>query len=269
MGARTHYAPGVFCWVELESADPDATTAFYGRLFGWTADEEVVPEEYGGGTYTTLRLDGDAVAGLQQQPEPQREAGVPPHWLSCVSVTDADATASRAEALGGTVHTVYDAGSHGRMAIIADPTGAFLGAWQAGDMPGAARVNDPGCLTMNELNTDDMDAASAFYQGLFGWRIEEIDTGGGPRYWSVRHEGAAGDGLNGGGRLLAPEQEGVPPHWIPYFTVASIDDPVATAADAGGTVLAGPIQLPTGSKVAVAADPDRAVFALFEGRVDD
>jgi hypothetical protein len=269
MGSRTQYAPGVFSWVELEASDPDAAKDFYGRLLGWTAEDEEVPDEHGGGTYTTLRLGGDAVAGLQRQPEPQREAGVPPHWLSCVSVTDADATAARAEALGGTVHTRYDAMSKGRMAILADPTGAFLGAWQAGNMPGAERVNDPGCLTMNELSTDDMDRASAFYRDLFGWRIEEIDTGDGPRYWSIRHDGAAGGGLNGGARLLAPEQGGVPPHWMPYFTVRSVNGAVATATEAGGTTLAGPIQLPTGSTIAVIADPQGAAFAIFEGETDD
>lgn len=269
MGTRTAYAPGIFCWVELESADPEAAKAFYGRLLGWTADDEPVPAEFGGGTYTTWRLDGDAVAGLQQRPADQVNAGVPPHWLSCVSVADADATAARAAALGGTVHAVYDAMSHGRMAIVADPTGAHLGAWQAGDLPGAARVNDRGCLTMNELNTDDVDRAADFYRELFGWRVERIDTGGGPSYWSIRHEGAAGNGLNGGARLLAPEQAGVPPHWLPYFTVADLDGALATATDAGGMVLAGPIQLPTGSRLAVLADPHDAAFAIFQGEIDD
>lgn len=268
MGTRTDHAPGVFNWVELATADADAAAAFYGRLFGWTADEVAVPDEYGGGSYTTLRLNGDAVAGLQQQPEAQLEAGVPPHWMSCVRVAAADATAARAESLGGTVHTTYDAMDSARIAIIADPSGAFLGAWQPLARAGADRVNDPGCLTMNELSTDDMDRASAFYRDLFGWQFEEIDTHGGPRYWSVRHEGAAG-GLNGGARLLSPDEVGVPPHWMPYVTVGDLDAAVATAADAGATVLAGPMPLGNGSRIAAIADPQGAAFAIFEGEVDD
>ena len=48
-----------------------------------------------------------------------------------------------------------------------------------------------------------------------------------------------------------------------------MDAAVATATDAGGTVLAEPLQLPTSSRIAVLSDPQRAVFAIFEGRVDD
>jgi predicted enzyme related to lactoylglutathione lyase len=268
MGKRTHYAPGVFNWVELATTDPEAAKAFYGRLFGWQSDDQPVPDEYGGGVYTLLRLDGDIVASLQLQPEAQRDDGVPPHWMSCVAVEDADATATRAQELGGTVFTTYDMMDMARMAIVADPTGAFLGAWQAGNVAGAARVNDPGCLTSNELSTNDMDRAAAFYADLFGWRVEEIDTQGGPRYWSIRHEGAA-DGQNGGARLLAPEQEGVPPYWMPYFTVPSADAAVATATDGGGSVLSGPLTIGTGSRIAALRDPQGAVFAVFEGWVAD
>ena len=268
MGKRNRYAPGVFNWVELATTDPEAAKEFYGRVFGWTAADESVPDAYGGGVYTMLRLDGDDVASLQEQPAAQLEAGVPPHWLSCISVDDADATAARVQELGGTVLTTYEVMTMARLAIVADPTGAFFGAWQAGDTVGAARVNDPGCLTNNELSTDDVDRASSFYADLFGWRIEEIDTHGGPRYWGIRHEGAA-NGLNGGMRQLAPEQEGVPPHWMPYFTVDEADAAVAVATDAGGTVLAGPMTIGTGSRIAALADPQGAVFAIFEGAVDD
>jgi len=269
MGIRTSYPPGVFNWVELATTDPEAAKRFYGELFGWSADDVAVPEAYGGGVYTVLRLAGDEVAGLQAQPEAQREAGVQPHWLSCVAVTDADATAARVAELGGTVLTAYDVMTRARMAILADPSGAFFGAWQAGDRFGAARVNDPGCLTNNELSTDDVDRASDFYGSLFGWRIEEVDTQGGPRYWSIRHEGAAGGGLNGGTRELAPDGSGGPPHWMPYFTVVSVDTAVETATAAGGTVLAPPMSIGPTARIAVLADPQGAVFAIFQGPIDD
>ncbi|HEY7564296.1 MAG TPA: VOC family protein [Acidimicrobiia bacterium] len=268
MGQRTQYAPGVFNWVELSTTNPDAAKVFYGKVLGWKAEDEPVPDEYGGGVYTALRLDDAVVASLQDQPPPQREAGVPPHWLSCVAVANADATAAKAVELGGMVHTTYDVMTKARMAIIVDPTGAYFGAWQAGDLAGAERVNDPGCLTSNELSTDDVDRAAAFYTDLFGWRIEEIDTHGGPRYWGIHHEGAASS-LNGGMRQLSAGQKGLPPYWMPYFTVANVDYAVATATDGGGKVLMKPVELPTGSKIAVLSDPQGATFAIFEGRVDD
>jgi uncharacterized protein len=269
MGHRTSYPPGVFNWVELSTTDLDAAKRFYGALFGWTAEDEAVPDQDGGGVHTVLRLDGDEVAGLQAQPETQREAGVPPHWLSCVAVADADATAARAAELGGTVLTTYAVMTRARMTILADPAGAFFGAWQAGDRFGATRVNDPGCLTNNELSTDDVDRASDFYRGLFGWRIEEVDTGGGPRYWSIRQEGAAGGGLNGGARELAPDGSAGAPHWMPYFTVADLDAAVQSATTAGGAVLAPPMAIGPSARIAVLGDPQGAGFALFEGPVDD
>jgi uncharacterized protein len=268
MGKRTSYEPGTFSYTELATTDPDAAKEFYGRVFGWQPDDVPLPEEAGGGTYTLLKLDGDTVAALTPQQPQQREAGVPPHWFNYVTVADVDATADRVKELGGAVHAgPFDVMENGRMAVIADPTGAMLGVWEPRDSIGATRVNDPGCLTMNELSTNDVPRATEFYEGLFGWNVEKLDTGDAPSYWSVRHEGAAG-GLNGGMRELAPEQEGVPPHWMPYFTVASIDGAIATATESAGSAVFGPVEIPAG-RIAVLHDPQMAFFAIFEGEVDE
>ena len=164
-------------------------------------------------------VDGEAVAGITEQPAPQRAAGAPPNWFSYVTVARVDESAARAGELGGTVHAgPFDVMGAARVAVVADPTGAMIGLWEARSAIGAERVNDPGCLTSNELATNDVDAASTFYRELFGWVIEEVDTGGGPGYWLIHHEGAT-EGRNGGMRELSPAAEGVPPNWVPYFTV--------------------------------------------------
>ena len=193
---------------------------------------------------------------------------MPPNWFNYVTVADADAAAARARELGGAVHAgPFDVMENGRMAVIADPTGAMFGVWQPRDTIGATLVNDPGCLTMNELSTNDVPRAIEFYEGLFGWKVEKLDTQGGPPYWSIRHAGAAG-GPNGGMRELAPEQEGVPPHWMPYITAGSADDTIASARDAGGSLVFGPLEIPAG-RFAVLHDPQGAFFAIFEGEVDE
>lgn len=269
MGKRTSYGPGTFSWVELATTDPQGAKDFYAELFGWEAQDNPIPEDAGGGVYTMLRLNGENVAALYEQRADQREAGAPPNWFSYITVADADATAIRAKELGGAVHAgPFDVMENGRMAVIADPTGAMFGAWQARDSIGATLVNDPGCLTSNELSTNDVDRASQFYSDLFSWRIEEVDTQGGPRYWAIGHDGAA-EGRNGGMRELAPEQEGVSPHWMPYFTAASADGAIATTQERGGALHAGPIDIPTGARLAVLGDPQGAIFAIFEGEVDD
>ncbi len=268
MGKRTSYEPGTFSWIELATTDPQGAKVFYGAVFGWEAEDNPIPEEAGGGVYTMLKIDGENVAALYEQRADQREAGVPPNWFSYVTVAEADAAAERAKELGGAVHAgPFDVMEDGRMAVIADPTGAMFGVWQPRNTIGATLVNDPGCLTMNEISTNDVPRAIEFYEGLFSWSVEKLETGDAPPYWAIRHEGAAG-GLNGGMRELAPEQQGVPPHWMPYFTVGSVDDAIATATESGGSAVFGPLDIPAG-RIAVLHDPQGAFFAIFEGEIDE
>jgi len=188
--------------------------------------------------------------------------GVPPNWTSYVTVADADATAGRVTELGGeVVRDAFDVMDLGRMAVLKDPQGAVFAVWQPGSRIGAERVNDVGCLCINELATSDMEAAGSFYADLFGWRTETVDTGpGGPAIMAAYNGGT----LNAN---LSQVEGGAPPHWRPYFTVESVASALERIGELGGKTLAGPISLPEGG-IAIALDPQGAVFALFEGRVD-
>ena len=262
MGKRERYEPGTFCWVDLATTDPTGAKAFYRELFGWEAEDMPAGEA---GTYTMLRLDGDEVCALYKLDAGQREQGIPPYWFSYVSVEDAAATASRARELGGTVFgEAFDVLDAGRMAVIQDPTGAMLGAWQPWAHIGARRVNDPGCLTWNELQTRDPEIAAAFYTGLFGWETEPIEQAGKLVYVAIRNAGST----NGGIMPMTEQHGGAPSHWLAYFTVSSCDGAVARVRELGGEVLAGPLDVPAG-RIAVVRDPQGAAFALFEGETDD
>lgn len=252
MGERESYAPGTFCWVDLGTTDATAAKAFYGRLFGWEGED--MPA--GHGTYTMLRLEGFDVAALFEQTADERGAGIPPHWSSYISVVDVDEVAARVEGLGGKLLAgPFDVLDSGRMAVVQDPTGAIVSLWQAGRHIGARLVNDPGCLTWNDLATPDPAAAGAFYAELLGWEIAEQA----PEYSTISNEGT----LNGG---IRRETE-LPPHWLPYFTAASIEQTTAAAREAGGQVLAEGVEVPAG-RIAVILDPQGAPFAVFEGAVD-
>lgn len=269
MGKRTSYEPGTFSWIELSTSDPDAAKGFYGELFGWEADDQELPGD--GGVYSMMQIDGENVAAIMKQRDDQAAAGVPPNWFSYITVANVDEAAPRAAELGGAVHAEpFDVMDAGRMAVIADPTGAMFGAWEARGSIGATLVNDPGCLTFNELSTTDVDKAQGFYSGLFGWTFDKLEAEGLPPYWGIGHEGAA-KARNGGMRELAPEQTdaGVPPHWMPYFTVNSVDETVDAATAKGGGVLAPAFDIPTGARIAVLHDPQGAAFAIFQGEVDD
>lgn len=262
MGKRTSYKPGTFCWVDLATTDADSAMNFYGELFGWQAEDITGAE---GGAYTMLHLDGDEVCALYEMEAARREQGVPPHWSSYVSVEDAEETASRARELGGTVvgepREVLDMG---RMAVVADPVGATFAMWEPESWIGASRVNDPGCLTWNDLQTRDANVSVGFYSDLFGWETLPMEEDGELAYVVLQNAG-----FSNGGIMPVDERHGdTPPYWLVYFTIPSCDDTVARTRELGGEVLAEPMEIGAG-RISVLKDPQGAVFAIFEGGVDD
>jgi predicted enzyme related to lactoylglutathione lyase len=258
MGERTQYAPGTFCWADLTTTDQEAAKAFYGGLLGWEAQDIPVDEQ--GTHYSMMRLDGRNVAAIAPQPPFQREAGAPPVWNSYVSVQSADATAERAKHLGGSLHSPpFDVMQAGRMAVIQDPQGAFFMAWEPRETIGAQLVNAPGALVWNELASPDLDASTTFYSGLFDWKIVPFESSPEP-YLSIRN-GAA---HNGGIRPLSP---GMAPHWLVYFGVEDIDEALPRVQELGGAKHAGPIDIQMAT-IAIVADPQGAVFALYAGALE-
>ena len=262
MGARSEYAPGAFSWAELATSDAAAAKQFYGSLFGWEADDRPISEN---AFYTMLGRGGDHFCALYEMDDAMRGRGVPPNWLSYVTVEDADAAGAKAEASGGGIHApAFDVMSFGRMAVLTDPAGAVFAVWQPREHIGATRVNDIGCLCWNELWTSNMDGAASFYSDLFGWKTDDMDTGEqGPPYKVIMN----GDRSNGGITIL-PDEGGAPPNWVPYFGVESCEAAAAKVGELGGTVVAGPVAAGPGT-IAVALDTQGAAFALYEGQFDD
>ncbi|HEX8053517.1 MAG TPA: VOC family protein, partial [Thermoleophilaceae bacterium] len=256
MGERTEYKPGTFSWAELATTDPDGAKGFYGGLFGWEAQDMPAGES---GVYTMCSLRGSYVGAVMEQGEQEREMGIPPHWNNYVTVDDVDASTARASELGATVAAgPFDVMEAGRMSAIQDPTGAFLCLWQPRDHIGASLVNEPGCLTWNDLNTPDPDTAREFYEALFGWTYEKMDSDEAD-YWITWN----GERTNGG--LMRMETEGAPSFWIPYFAVEDVEAATEKATSSGGGKHKGPITVPVG-RFSILHDPAGAVFAVYEGK---
>ena len=260
MGERTEYAEGTFSWTDLSTPDQAAARAFYSSLFGWSLEDNPVSE---GVVYTVALLDGRPVAAISPQPEQQRAAGAPPMWNSYVTVRDVDASARRAGELGGSVHAgPFDVMQAGRMAVVQDPQGAFFMLWQARDHIGAGLVNVPGALSWNELGTPDPEAAARFYGDLLGWTASPME-GADPPYLVI----STADGrANGGIRTPAPPD--APPSWLVYFACTDLTDCLDHAARLGGNVLVGLTDIGT-ARIGVVQDPQGAVFALYEGQLED
>jgi uncharacterized protein len=253
MPKRTSYAQGTPNWVDLQTTDTAGAKTFYGQLFGWSFDDQPMPQ---GGAYSMAMLGGESVAAIAPQSPELAAAGAPPMWNTYLAVDSVDDAAAKVEAAGGQVAMApFDVMDAGRMAFIIDPSGAAVALWQANQHIGATPVNEPGTVTWNELITSD-PAAAKFYEQLLGVTSSAMDMGIGP--YTLFEVG----GQQVGG-TVAPQQPGTPNHWHVYFAVADADATAAKVTGLGGKILAGPFDTPVG-RIAMAHDPQGAVFSFMQ-----
>jgi uncharacterized protein len=244
--------PGTFSWVDLGTTDGAAAKAFYAGVFGWHFDDAEA-----GAEYTICRLDGDAVCGLYEVSDEMRVADGPPAWMSYVTVENAASVAARTKQLGGeVVEDAFDVMDAGRTAVLRDPQGAFFSVWQPNTLIGADRVNDVGCLCMNELVTTDVAASAAFYEALFGWNID-LSAAAPDVPSMVFNRGNINAAV-----FAAPER--LPSHWRACFTVESTEKALERVQELGGRKLLDPVEIGHGS-IAMARDPQGALFSIFAG----
>jgi len=249
---------GSFCWIELATTDQDAAKNFYGSLFGWAAnDMPMGPSE----VYTMFRLDGrDAAAGYTLRPD-QRSQGVPPHWMLYIAVENADQAAQRAAELGGAVIApAFDVFDAGRMAVLRDPTGASFCVWQPRTHSGILIAGVDGSLCWADLNTPDRARAGDFYSSLFGWQITKEDEDPSHDYWHIKN----GEEFIGGLPPATHRDPNAPAHWLAYFLVSDCDASAAKAQQLGAATCMPPTNMENVGHMAILADPQGAVFAIFQ-----
>jgi len=258
MTTRTSpWPPGVPCWTDLSTPDLSAARTFYEAVLGWSYQES--GEEYGG--YVLAEVGGSPVAGLGPMQEGQQMSA----WTLYLAAADADATAGRVGELGGTVMVPpMDVGPLGRMLIASDPAGGVFGVWSAGEHIGAGRVNEPGCMTWEDLRSTDPDAARAFYAGLFGFDLQELEAAG-PDYRTFHLPGDPAPLGGMGGMFGAPE--GTPSHWLVYFSSADADAAAEAAAGVKHHVALSVVGTERLQEAAL-VDPGGAVFWIAQPNPD-
>ncbi|MFZ0791359.1 MAG: VOC family protein [Chromatiaceae bacterium] len=255
MAEMTSYAPGTFCWVDLATTDPEAAKAFYGEVFGWTAED--VPTDMGP-PYTMLSYQGRQACALYRM---SPEQGNHPYWASYIRVADLDAAAQKAVSLGATlIMAPMDVMEHGRMAFIQDPSGAVVGLWQPRLHFGAQIDNQVGARSWNELLTRDTPRAASFYGELFGWATRTS-----PDLMDGRYVIFELDGKPVAGMLEIQESQGpMPPNWSVYFAVANCDAALAAARRLGGNLVMEPMEIEGVGRFAYLTDPQGATFAVIQ-----
>jgi uncharacterized protein len=243
---------GLPCWYELATSDLKSAEAFYGATLGWTVSDSGTP----GMDYWIAKAGDAMVAGMMKA-----EAGQPTAWSIYFAVDNCDATAAAAIEMGATlIVPPADIPNTGRFCVLIDPQGAAFALLQPlpGGTGGAFDQQKDGHGNWNELIVPDPVKAMAFYGKLFGWTVSRsIPMGPDMTYHLI-----ARDGLDIGGTCALPD---TPPHWKPYFSVASAKAAIASVRQAGGEVIHGPDQVPGGAYTVQIADPQGVRLALVGG----
>jgi len=238
---------GTFVWHEQVSDDPKAARGFYTQLFGWGTEVLKAGEM----DYTMISAGGQTHGGFSQA----MEGAPPPHWLGHVQVEDLDETIEKAKNAGGKLAAgPFEMSEVGRMAVLVDPQGAFISAYQ----PLGEGSESAGVFVWDELGTTDVDGAQRFYEQVFGWTTKDMgdDFGG----YRIFHRA---DAQIGG--LMANQQPSIPAAWTPYVAVEDPDGCCKKATGLGAEVLVEPMDVPTVGRFAILKDPQGAVFGIIRG----
>jgi uncharacterized protein len=237
---------GKFVWHEQVSSDPKQAEEFYTQLFGWST-EVFKPGEV---DYTMISSGGQAHGGFSKA----MEGAPPPHWLSHVRVENVDATVEKAKGAGGKLAAgPFEMDEVGRMAILADPQGAYIGVYE----PEQEGPQPQGVFVWDELGTTDVDGAQRFYEEVFGWTTTDMGTEyGGYRVFNRGDTGIAG--------VMSLPEASMPAQWQPYVAVDDPDRTTAQAKELGASVLVEPMDVPKVGRLAVLRDPQASTLGIIK-----
>ena len=118
-------------WSELDTRDVGKAREFYGKVFGWTAQD--FPEM---GGYVVFKNKDKDIGGCMTMPDMvPKEVGA--FWMTYFNVADADAKAKRIKELGGTVMVEpQDIPTIGRFAVAMDGQGGSFAIIKPNAMEG-------------------------------------------------------------------------------------------------------------------------------------
>ncbi len=208
MSERTSYKPGTPSWVDIGVPDTAKAAEFYGTLLGWEADIDPRPEAGGYGMFT--------LRGLERRRA--RPATEPRHAAVLVGLRHRvrrrrDAGAGH----GGRRH--HDRRPDGRLRRRAhgrDPGLRRVLRVDVAAEPAHRRAarERAGTFGWNELATNDLAAATAFYTDVFGWGVTDADSAMLLAIFTVDDDMVCGAHTMGEGEF---------PAWSIWFTVDDVD----------------------------------------------
>jgi predicted enzyme related to lactoylglutathione lyase len=253
MSTRDRAPLGSPCWADLSTSDVEGSRAFYSAVFDWEAQE--ANPEFGG--YFMFTRHGVPVAGAMGDMGDMRATDTWKIYLNTDDLTKTLATASEQGA--GVTLPPMEVADLGTQAVLIDPTGAQLGAWEPKTFEGFTVLGEHGAPSWFELFTRDFHAAVAFYGSVFRWETEVVSDTDQFRYAQMRNPDATGELAGIMDAAFLPE--GVPAHWSIYWEVDDPEAVIATVSRLGGSVIAALEETPYG-RLATVTDPSGAEFKL-------
>lgn len=256
---------GSFIWYELMTTDPVGAKAFYDAVVGWTIEAQPASDTAGVDYRFIMRADGCLNGGVLALTPEMCAEGAAPCWMGYIHVADVDSAANAIAAEGGsTLIPPTDIPQTGRFAMVTDPQGVPIYIMTPAPPPGhEERSSDvfdretPQHVSWNELLTDDLDAAKAFYSRNFGFEFNSsMPMGELGEYCFIDHGGQTI------GAMMQRPQFVPRSGWNYYLRVDSIVRAKAAAVAGGGTIYFGPQEVPGGDWIVNGIDPQGAPFAL-------
>jgi predicted enzyme related to lactoylglutathione lyase len=122
-------------------------------------------------------------------------------------------------------------------------------------------IPKPGEICWRELATKDLQKAAEFYSQLFGWQIQQT------KVTPMDYKEIVVDNVAVGGMMEIGENWGEnppPSHWNCYIAVESADATAEKIKAEGGSIKHGPFDAPGVGRIAIAADPSGAPFAIIQ-----
>jgi len=113
-----------------------------------------------------------------------------------------------------------------------------------------------------ELSTTDAEAAKKFYTSVFGWSYVDNPMGPDAVYTMINLDGKGVGALYKKG----PEQQGTPPNWMTYVSVANADETVAKARELGGNPMMDAFDVDKHGRMSVITDPSGSIFSIWQAK---
>lgn len=256
-----HIQTGQFVWHDLMSTDPEASTKFYQRIFGWDLEVAHMGEVIG--DYTMFKSGETTLGGIVPL---GAEHGIPSHWISYITVDDVDAACKATEAAAGQVAMQpFDIPNVGRTAVVSDPTGAYFSPYKdIAEEPFTPPAPAVGQFNWHELMSTDIEKAKTYYTELMGWSLGAMEMQDPPEtYWMFQH---GEQPVAGALQMPAAAGPDAVSAWLPYIGVADVPAATQKTKELGGIIHVPPTRMREPSTVhfAMLGAPDGSTFGIVE-----